>query len=94
MSFLSKITILHIVYRFEYHTTKKKFVTRDVTNFSPIFIMRFQIFSLVILDKYFSPSDNLMPVIFHIKWQLLITITEHDIHLQSWNNNDFVDSKK
>ena len=36
MLFLSKITILHIFYCFGGHMTKKKFVTRDVTNFSPI----------------------------------------------------------
>ena len=36
MLFSSKSTILHIFDFFEDHTTKKKFVTRDVTNFSPI----------------------------------------------------------
>ena len=36
MLFLSKITILHIFYRFGDHMTKKKIVTRDVTNFSLI----------------------------------------------------------
>ena len=36
MLFLSKITILHIFYRFEDHMTKKKIFTRDVTNFNPI----------------------------------------------------------
>ena len=36
MSFHPKITILHIFNRSRDHTTKTKFVTRDVTNFSPI----------------------------------------------------------
>ena len=37
MLLLSKITILHIFDRFGDQTTKKKkFVTQDVTNFSPI----------------------------------------------------------
>ena len=38
MLFLSKITILHIFDHFEDHTSnKKKFVTQDATNFSPIY---------------------------------------------------------
>ena len=34
----SIITILHIFYFFGDHTTKKKFVTRDATKFSPILL--------------------------------------------------------
>ena len=40
MFFFKKITILHIFYRFGDHKTKKKFVTRDVTKFSPICFSR------------------------------------------------------
>ena len=36
MLFLSKITIFNILHRYEDHTTKKKFATRDVTNFNPM----------------------------------------------------------
>ena len=36
MLFSSKITILHIFYRFGDHTRKKKFVTQDVANFIPM----------------------------------------------------------
>ena len=37
MLFLSNVTILHIFYRFGDHTTeKKKIVTQEVTNFSPM----------------------------------------------------------
>ena len=44
MLFLLKITILHVFDRFEDHARKKKkkkMVTRDVTNFSPIYKITF-----------------------------------------------------